>query len=90
MASTRVTRTIEAILSRQNARNGHRSPDCPHCGTTLELHQPDIERPARLIAVCLDCGRWYIVQDPESNWRQAVLMQVPDEDAIYSRLAASA
>jgi hypothetical protein len=31
---------------------------CPACEAPLEIHQPDRERPDRLLGVCLSCHGW--------------------------------
>src|SRR5262249_41236258 len=40
---------------------------CPGCGSPLELHQPDPERPGRLLGPCSGCGTWSLL-DVVSGW----------------------
>jgi hypothetical protein len=35
-------------------------PCCPRCEAPLALHQPDPQRPHRLLAVCGSCTAWYV------------------------------
>jgi hypothetical protein len=35
---------------------------CPQCGFGLDLHQPDLDNPDRLIGICPDSGAWYQVR----------------------------
>ena len=37
--------------------------ECPGCGGDIELHQPDIELPNRLLGTCQDCKTWYLLND---------------------------
>ena len=34
---------------------------CTECQSSLELHQPDPERPDRLLGTCADCDTWYLM-----------------------------
>ena len=34
---------------------------CPACAAALSLHQPDPDRPDRLLAVCDRCGGWFLL-----------------------------
>jgi hypothetical protein len=34
---------------------------CPNCEAHLTIHQPDPQRPDRLLGACLDCGAWSLV-----------------------------
>lgn len=34
---------------------------CAHCQEVLDQHQPDSERPERLLGTCSDCGAWYLI-----------------------------
>ncbi len=36
---------------------------CLSCKEDLALHQPDVERPDRLLGTCHECGRWYLIDD---------------------------
>ncbi len=35
---------------------------CLACEMALELHQPAVDLPDRVIGVCEGCGRWYLVE----------------------------
>lgn len=34
---------------------------CTRCHEPLERHQPDEERPDRLLGTCRGCGAWYLL-----------------------------
>jgi hypothetical protein len=46
---------------------------CPSCRTTLELHQPDLRRPERLLGTCPECGAWCLI-----DCQASVLARLPD------------
>ena len=33
---------------------------CRKCGSDLTLHQPDTERPERILGTCNECKAWYL------------------------------
>jgi ssDNA-binding Zn-finger/Zn-ribbon topoisomerase 1 len=35
--------------------------NCPECGTTLDLHQPDPFQPERMLGICPDCKTWVLI-----------------------------
>jgi hypothetical protein len=35
---------------------------CPGCRSDLNLHQPDVELPDRLLATCRACRAWFLVR----------------------------
>ncbi len=35
---------------------------CPHCDEDLEVHQPDVDLPDRLLAVCRCCKAWFLAE----------------------------
>ncbi len=34
---------------------------CPACKATMELHQPDQQRPERMLGICQDCHAWTLI-----------------------------
>lgn len=50
-------------------------PACPHCpGEALELHQPDVQAPDRVIGHCHECGSMWRIEGDGSRalpWRPA-------------------
>jgi hypothetical protein len=34
---------------------------CSRCQSSLDLHQPDVERPERLLGMCEDCRSWFLM-----------------------------
>ena len=33
---------------------------CRNCGSDLDLHQPDLEMPERILGTCDECKTWYL------------------------------
>ena len=50
---------------------------CLTCNVYLELHQPDIDSPDRVIGICERCGRWYLI-DMEPGTDDAVMVLLPE------------
>jgi hypothetical protein len=46
------------------------SPPCPHCGSTMTVHQPDLRHPERLLGVCEACASWCLMDlsPDEAEW----------------------
>lgn len=42
--------------------NWTEATECLECGGRLEFHQPDAQRPDRMLGVCEECHRWSIVE----------------------------
>jgi hypothetical protein len=54
---------------------------CPHCSSSLTLHQPDPESPDRLLGVCGGCKHWYLI-DPSTDRDDGVLLGLPDDKLV--------
>jgi hypothetical protein len=50
---------------------------CACCQCILERHQPDTERPDRLLGTCPDCGAWFLIDDDAR-----VMLALPDVRAL--------
>ncbi len=50
---------------------------CPSCQEHLAVHQPDVERPERLLGACSECRVWYLI-----DARAAVMARLPHWDAL--------
>ncbi|MBX6315178.1 MAG: hypothetical protein IRY99_20050 [Isosphaeraceae bacterium] len=49
--------------------------DCLHCGTPLEIHQPEGGLPERLLGTCEHCHSWYLWDlGPAGDWAALVLL----------------
>ncbi|MDX2037991.1 MAG: zinc ribbon domain-containing protein [Isosphaeraceae bacterium] len=35
---------------------------CPCCGGELDLHQPDIDSPHRMLGTCGHCAQWVVIE----------------------------
>lgn len=50
---------------------------CTGCQEYMVIHQPDDERPDRLLGTCPSCSAWYLI-NPAAD----VMVRLPDEDAL--------
>ena len=50
---------------------------CPSCHHLLAVHQPDVQRPDRLISVCPECDAWFVMYDGAD-----VMARLPPWDAF--------
>ena len=49
---------------------------CLQCGLGLDWHQPNPRTPDQILGVCLECGRWHLL-DRTANHENAVLALLP-------------
>lgn len=40
---------------------------CPECDSDLVLHQPDGNRPERLLATCDECKAWFLIASDDRH-----------------------
>jgi hypothetical protein len=71
MRATRFAATPEGITSVR----------CLNCDSPLELHQPDPERPERLLASCGQCDGWHVIA-LTADGTEAVMVLLPDCDTL--------
>ncbi len=50
---------------------------CDRCRDPLEMHQPDVASPDRLIGTCGGCHGWFLI-DAEAG----LMLRLPDLDAL--------
>jgi uncharacterized protein YbaR (Trm112 family) len=55
----------------------HSEVACPACHDHLAIHQPDQQRPGRLLGTCPSCSAWYLIDDAAD-----LMFRLPDEDAL--------
>jgi hypothetical protein len=61
---------------------------CLACEGALDLHQPDVGSPDRVVGVCIGCGRWYLLDSiPGSD--EAVMVMLPDGESLQKALKAN-
>ena len=53
---------------------------CTGCGEVLDLHQPDVEQPDRLLGICPECRTWFLI-DHEAH----MMLALPDVRALRVR-----
>jgi len=58
---------------------------CLYCGESLELHQPDIGSPDRMVGICTKCGCWYLL-DAIPGRNRAVMVRLPDGETLQKVL----
>lgn len=50
---------------------------CSSCDEELDIHQPDLNRPDRLLGTCTCCGTWYLIDD-----EARVMLALPDPQTL--------
>jgi hypothetical protein len=54
---------------------------CLHCDSPLSLSQPDLDSPDRLLGVCKQCKRWFLIHlIPDQT--EGILCRLPDIEVI--------
>ena len=61
MTGHEVTLDVTVTARRFGPGEGDR-PACLGCGGPLELSQPDVRDPGRMLGTCAPCRRWHLVQ----------------------------
>jgi uncharacterized protein YbaR (Trm112 family) len=51
--------------------------ECPGCGDSLTVHQPDENLPDRLLGTCPDCRTWFLIDGATE-----VMVKLPDESIL--------
>lgn len=46
---------------------------CPECSGALDLHQPSLDHPSRLLGTCPGCGTWTIIDEVPEEGRLLVV-----------------
>jgi len=54
---------------------------CVDCKSGLDVHQPDMAQPERLLGTCEQCGAWYLLAC-RADRRDMVVMRLPEEAEI--------
>ena len=52
-----------AIVKRTESPTTEGLVACPICASYLDLHQPDLDDPDMLVALCVVCGIWFLDLD---------------------------
>jgi hypothetical protein len=60
--------------------------DCLECGTELDVHQPDLEQPDRLLGTCEACGAWYLLTCLPAQG-EVHLLALPTDSALDRAVA---
>lgn len=69
---------------RESCLCSHDDPGCcPECGADLVVHQPDLELPDRLLAVCEECKAWFLTS-PELD--SLILLPLPQSESRFKTL----
>ena len=58
-----------------------RRAHCRNCDLPLFLSQPNLTSPERLLGVCEECGRWFVI-DLITDQTEGLLWRVPDTEVI--------
>jgi hypothetical protein len=68
--------------------DGFETPCCRNCQATLNVHQPDEDRPEHLLGTCAGCGAWYLIElDKEKT--SAFMFDLPNVALIHAATAQS-
>jgi hypothetical protein len=54
---------------------------CNQCRARLDICQPDIQSPARLLGICSGCLRWYLIL-MEPGLTSALMVQMPENESF--------
>ena len=84
VAATTSIRLALDVIRLDSGATRLRGAECPTCGGTLSLHQPDEVSPDRLLAVCEGCQGWLLIDVVE-----AIMVRLPDRRTIRDARAAS-
>lgn len=52
---------------------------CPRCQAWLDIHQPSITSPHRLLATCTQCDAWYYLE-AEPDTGLATMVYLPERE----------
>jgi hypothetical protein len=80
----RHTRTVAVpLIMRRFSRLPEDLDDggCLACEGSLDLHQPDAGSPDRIVGICMNCGRWYLL-DAIPGTDEAVMFLLPDGGSL--------
>ena len=59
---------------------------CPMCGERVSLHQPDLDMPDRLLAICGACDAWaFLVEMPDGD--KTLALPLPGREDLIGRWA---
>ncbi len=50
-----------SVVRLSTAQDGSNEAWCEDCDCPVDIHQPDVERPQRLLGTCPECGTWYLL-----------------------------
>lgn len=76
LRSTSATLNYSTVQASRLTRLG-----CHRCRSTLEIHQPDVERPDQLLAICPRCGAWFRVET-RAGEAQGVMISIPEAPTV--------
>jgi hypothetical protein len=60
---------------------GPASVECMACGAPLDLHQPHVEIPYRLLGICEKCQHWYVLELAPGE-DESVMVRLPVQGAF--------
>jgi hypothetical protein len=92
MELTAPPKTISVMIRAAIVRVDSNGPDplrCLNCRAPLELSQPDIDSPGRLVGVCHgccnNCGSCHVINADDAA--EAVVVMLPSFDAVKEAIA---
>lgn len=62
------------------------APSCLKCHASLDIHQPEEDRPSQLLGTCGECGAWHMIEvSPDGT--EAYLFNMPGVEFVRDKLA---
>jgi hypothetical protein len=71
------------VLHFPTATENPNGPSCLNCSSRLSLSQPDMELPERLLGICEQCKRWFLI-DMVSDQGEGTMVRLPEAHVIRS------
>jgi len=54
---------------------------CVHCKSPLDLLQPEVQFPERLLGICEECSSWYFIQLVLER-SEVIMLQIPEQRSL--------
>lgn len=70
------------LIGFSNGAEGFAALACRNCGVPLDLHQPGVEFPDRLLGTCEECGSWFLV-DLTPDGQTGVVVHLPPSGFFF-------
>ena len=75
MTTDRFSSTKVTLVARNLNLEEEPVTTCSRCLQEMELHQPDVDQPDRLLGICPECGDWVMIDYESDSF--ASLLELP-------------